>query len=197
DSGYAAASALFRDRLLSLSANQPSLAIDFIQSSVKPQAAIVQDVRWNPAPGILLSLRCREEYLSAASLQVRITGTRMDLQNLVCEVTESDGKRQLLEAVAHLPAARNEPSDGESLMLQGQTSRGYQYLRDLTIQKNELYFHRWRPQNITYLYGFRKHEQGNNAVEIAQFDPLIRQLEKQIQEARAPQWKSLIIRRAE
>ena len=25
------------------------------------------------------------------------------------------------------------------------------------------FFHRWRPQNETYLFGFRKHEQGKNA----------------------------------
>ena len=48
------------------------------------------------------------------------------------------------------------------------------------MKKNELYFHRWRPQNITYLFGFRKHEQGNNAADIAKFDPFILDLEKQI-----------------
>ncbi|MCA9182924.1 MAG: SGNH/GDSL hydrolase family protein, partial [Planctomycetales bacterium] len=46
--------------------------------------------------------------------------------------------------------------------------------------KNQLYFHRWRPQNETYLFLFRKHEQGNNAVEIPQFDPLIDQVEAAI-----------------
>ena len=35
---------------------------------------------------------------------------------------------------------------------------------------------------ITYLTGFRKHEQGNNAVEIAQFDPLVEQIEAKIDE---------------
>ena len=39
-------------------------------------------------------------------------------------------------------------------------------LRALIVAKNRLYFHRWRPQNETYLFGFRKHEQGQNAVEI-------------------------------
>ena len=36
---------------------------------------------------------------------------------------------------------------------------------------------------MTYLFGFRKHEQGRNASEIPQFDPLIADLEKQIYEA--------------
>lgn len=46
--------------------------------------------------------------------------------------------------------------------------------------KNELFFHRWRPQNETYLFGFRKHEQGKNAAEIVQFDPLIAAAEADI-----------------
>lgn len=46
--------------------------------------------------------------------------------------------------------------------------------------KNQLFFHRYRPQNETYLLLFRKHEQGNNAVEIPQFDPLIGRAEEAI-----------------
>ncbi|MEX2173617.1 MAG: SGNH/GDSL hydrolase family protein [Pirellulaceae bacterium] len=53
-------------------------------------------------------------------------------------------------------------------------------LRTAIGEKNELYFHRYRPQNETYLFLFRKHEQGNNAVEIPQFDPLIEKQEQQI-----------------
>ena len=53
-------------------------------------------------------------------------------------------------------------------------------LRMTIVAKNELFFHRWRPQNFTYLFGFRKHEQGNNAVEIPQFDPLIEKKEEAI-----------------
>ena len=53
-------------------------------------------------------------------------------------------------------------------------------LRQLIIQKNELFFHRSRPQNMAYILGFRKHEQGRNAVEIPQFDPLITKAEVKI-----------------
>ena len=59
-------------------------------------------------------------------------------------------------------------------------------LRKAIIEKNELYFHRWRPQNVTYLFLFRKHEQGNNAVEIPKFDPLIETKEKEIGKLRVP-----------
>ena len=64
----------------------------------------------------------------------------------------------------------------------GTDSVQYENMRSLIVKKNELYFHRWRPQNITYLFGFRKHEQGNNAADIAKFDPFIQDLEKQIHE---------------
>ncbi len=59
-------------------------------------------------------------------------------------------------------------------------------LRQTIVEKNELYFYRWRPQNVTYLFGFRKHEQGNNAVEIPQFDPLIAAREATIRTLSVP-----------
>jgi hypothetical protein len=59
-------------------------------------------------------------------------------------------------------------------------------LRRLIVEKNQLYFHRYRPQNETYLFGFRKYEQGNNAVEVPQFDALIEAKEKEIAKLRVP-----------
>jgi hypothetical protein len=53
------------------------------------------------------------------------------------------------------------------------------------LKKDELFFNRWRPQNETYLFGFRKHEQGQNAKEIPMFDPLIDQADAKIQELKA------------
>ena len=64
----------------------------------------------------------------------------------------------------------------------------YHAVRLEIAKKNELYFHRWRPQNITYLFGFRKHEQGNNAADIARFDPFIRESEERIAGLQQPQW---------
>lgn len=57
---------------------------------------------------------------------------------------------------------------------------GHDELRHAIVEKNRLYFYRWRPSNETYLFGHRKHEQGNNAVEIPQFDPLVAEKEQQI-----------------
>ncbi len=59
-------------------------------------------------------------------------------------------------------------------------------LRQAIIKKNELFFHSWRPQNETYIFLFRKHEQGNNAVEMPQFIPLVEAEEKKIAELRKP-----------
>jgi lysophospholipase L1-like esterase len=59
-------------------------------------------------------------------------------------------------------------------------------LRQAIVAKNRLYFYRWRPENETYLFGFRKHEQGQNAREIPQFEPLIAEKEKEIAKLRVP-----------
>lgn len=59
-------------------------------------------------------------------------------------------------------------------------------LRRTIVRKNLLYFHRWRPQNETYLFGFRKHEQGQNAREIPLFDPLVAEQEARIAQRKLP-----------
>ena len=59
-------------------------------------------------------------------------------------------------------------------------------LRSAIRHKNELFFHRWRPANWTYLFGFRKHEQGQNAVEIPRFDPMVEEWDHKIAKLRDP-----------
>lgn len=59
-------------------------------------------------------------------------------------------------------------------------------LRQAIQEKDKLFFYRWRPANQTYLFGFRKHEQGNNAREILMFDPLIAEQEGRIAELKKP-----------
>ncbi len=59
-------------------------------------------------------------------------------------------------------------------------------LRRTIVEKNRQFFHRWRPENETYLFGFRRHEQGQNAKEIPMFDPVIAQLETRIAQLRQP-----------
>lgn len=57
-------------------------------------------------------------------------------------------------------------------------------MRERVNAKNQLFFHRWRPANETYLFLFRKHEQGNNAAEIPRFDPLVAKAEAAVRTAR-------------
>ena len=59
-------------------------------------------------------------------------------------------------------------------------------MRQTIVDKNSQFFYRWRPQNWTYLFGFRKHEQGQNAAEIPQFDPLISKAEATISHLSQP-----------
>ena len=58
-------------------------------------------------------------------------------------------------------------------------------LREAILRKNSLFFHRSRPANYTYIFGFRKREQGRNAVEIPKFDPLVEAAEADVQEISA------------
>ena len=81
---------------------------------------------------------------------------------------------------------RQKLQDGSTFHTFTESSVSSINLLKLIKRKNELYFHRWRPQNETYLLLFRKHEQGNNAVEIPKFDPLVADLEKKIATSRIP-----------
>lgn len=50
----------------------------------------------------------------------------------------------------------------------------------LGAESQRLFFDMHRPQNETYLLLFRKHEQGNNAVEIGQYRPLVAEAQLQL-----------------
>ncbi|MEX0742067.1 MAG: SGNH/GDSL hydrolase family protein [Phycisphaeraceae bacterium] len=59
-------------------------------------------------------------------------------------------------------------------------------LREQILLKNKLFFHQFRPQNETYIRGFRKHEQGRHAADLPRFDPLIEEREVKINRLRRP-----------
>ncbi len=62
-----------------------------------------------------------------------------------------------------------------------------QKLQRAIIDKEAMFMHRYRPQNETYLFLFRKHEQGNNAPEIDQFEELLNKQDQTIQGLASPQ----------
>jgi lysophospholipase L1-like esterase len=78
------------------------------------------------------------------------------------------------------------PPLGVLLVPAGPSLEQAEKLRQAIVEKNRLYFYRWRPANETYLFGFRKHEQGQNAREIPQFDPLVAEAEAKIAKLRVP-----------
>ncbi len=106
----------------------------------------------------------------------------------------------LVLAVAGLPSGHHElRANGRTVavksaedwakgvpILAGPDLEQVEQLRRAINRKNTLFFDRWRPQNITYLFGFRKHEQGNNAIEIPRFDPLVAEQEQEIARLRKP-----------
>ena len=128
------------------------------------------------------------------------------LEKYVVAIRQLAARREapVIDLFALEPAARNLTENGihfgpngyaaiaqgvrqqQKLAVRGLTSAQEEQIRQRIVEKNMLFFHRWRPQNITYLTGFRKHEQGNNAVEIAQFDPLVEQIEAKIDELKKP-----------
>ncbi len=65
--------------------------------------------------------------------------------------------------------------EGLGLSTPDTPATAFEDLRRAVIAKDTLFFNRWRPHNETYLFGFRKHEQGQNAKEIPMYDPLIAQ----------------------
>jgi len=83
----------------------------------------------------------------------------------------------------HPPAPRSD--DNAALPLEK--------LRRAIVEKNRLYFQTWRPQNITYLFGFRKHEQGQNAKEVAQIRKLVEQKEAEIDWLKKPRKQTIEI----
>lgn len=60
-------------------------------------------------------------------------------------------------------------------------------LLDLILQKNRMFFHQYRPQNRTYILGFRSYEQGRHVKGLEDLDIIIEYLEGQIKDLRVPQ----------
>ena len=72
-----------------------------------------------------------------------------------------------------------------------QTKKETEALRDVILRKNQWWFHRSRPANVAYVFGFRKREQGQNAVEIPKFDGLVAEEEQRIAKLRSLNSQSL------
>ena len=143
--------------------------------------------------------------LSGAGLDALIAGTKAinvrlhpataTPRPMILKVTGlAGGKYTIANGHSPLTTASAKDLAGGISLDPGQWNRPHATLKRAIIEKNQLFFHRWRPQNETYLFGFRKHEQGNNAAEIPQFDPLIGQEEERIQKLKAAPSLTLSLR---
>ena len=59
-------------------------------------------------------------------------------------------------------------------------------LRALIAEKNLHYFHYWRPQNDTYIFGFRRKEQGSLTAEFPKYPPILNEKDAEIAKLRVP-----------
>jgi len=93
---------------------------------------------------------------------------KFDFVDLDAALGGPRGMADMTDDGVHLTAQGYARSAGNFLRALGfKVERDYtldlEPLRQAIRKKNELYFYRWRPQNETYLFGFRKHEQGRTA----------------------------------
>lgn len=192
DYGYACASLVFRERLLNIPANLPVVEVDGAAKTVTSSDAEIRNVKWNPDDSTLVSFEVQEKMLSALPLVISAgAASAKEVASSGGVISQGETSQEIHQR-SFLAAKGSKFQQGRSFA--SDVNPQYEAMRKLLLKKNELYFHRWRPQNITYLFGFRKHEQGNNAADIAKFDPFIQELEKQIHELQQPQWRTVVLK---
>ena len=69
-------------------------------------------------------------------------------------------------------------------------------LRALIAEKNLHYFHYWRPQNDTYIFGFRRKEQGHLTAEFPKYPPILNEKDAEIAKLRVPASHTYLLERA-
>lgn len=180
--GYRRVSMALASRLTGRTFHSSVIEVDLSAQVATSRSGEIRNARWKTSG---VSFEFRPNAVTGALLTVRVKETPKS-GDIGVSASVPGGQATRLK--------RNpDMENNATVTFLADENANYEQLRQLTVNKNELYFHRWRPQNITYLFGFRKHEQGNNASEIALFDPLIAELEKQIHEAKQPVWQTITI----
>lgn len=133
------------------------------------------------------------ERIGTEGLRFTVTDDRLPTRGRFVFATGLSGVHKLLidgKVIDHFGLK----SEDGIMVVNGPDFDQTEKLREAIVAKNELYFHRWRPQNETYLFGFRKHEQGKNGLEIPKFDPLVEAKEKEIAKLSRPTPRTYEIR---
>jgi lysophospholipase L1-like esterase len=175
--GYLQLARVFEDRL-GWTASRPEVELAASGKVLRQAALRVEDLQTISAGGLEFDLRLDRLPIprpgGVAGLRLRVDGLPPGTWKLV-----ADGSTWASAQAANW-------REGVAVS-QVPDSAQFESLRKAIVDKNQLYFHRWRPQNETYLFGFRKHEQGNNASEVPMFDPLVEKQEATIARLRVPQ----------
>ena len=120
------------------------------------------------------------------AVDARVVPERPEWRRVMKVTGLADGHWALLAGDAVLAAASaDEWAKGVAIVDSPLAGQAEEYRR-LAVLKNQQFFNQWRPQNETYLFGFRKNEQGRNAREIPMFDKPIAEFEAKLAELRAP-----------
>ena len=177
---------------LGIEAQSPEIAIDVTAGTAKANGAAITNYAGKSDAAAF--------ELKAAQLPYPAVPDHAPLGAAMPVAAERLSIEGLAPGVYRLLIDGQEAARGDSAAwAKGQSiERGEQHLQIERLRaaintKNELFFNRHRPQNETYLFLFRKHEQGNNAVEIPQFDPLIEIKEHEIAELRVPQQRKYVL----
>lgn len=101
----------------------------------------------------------------------------------------NQGCYTLSQGTADVVSASAERWSGGVEIEQGLLFEQANELQELIVNKNQLYFRKYRPMNRTYLIGFRSYEQGQNTKELEQLDLFITRFEDQIFQLRKSQPK--------
>ena len=136
--------------------------------------------RSKPVPTLTISSIQNSQKVSA-TIEFELAAVRRGSVGIAFSSDVADGRYELIidgkPQIEFEYNANGGLSGGPSLVPAAYVTTA---LREATIDKNEMYFHRWRPQNVTYLFLFRKHEQGNNAKEVEEFEEIVAKLDDRI-----------------
>jgi len=194
DYGYWTLSGVI-SRSLGLTPPRWSLDIDVAKRSVEAQGA-----------------RCDKVQIARSSARVEVTdlalppppppeassASRRDESRRTLRVRGLSAGSYVIEAGDRTVAKASAADLARGISItDGPETRQVERLRGTIARKNFLFFHRWRPQNNTYLFLFRKHEQGDLAGEVDEFVPLIEHQERIIAELCTPVTRTYIVRREE
>ncbi len=100
-----------------------------------------------------------------------------------------------IDGVAVATASGEEWSKGVAVT-KGPEFEQLEKLRRLIEEKNRHYYHYWRPQNDTYIFGFRRKEQGHLTAEFPKYPPILNEKDAEIAKLRVPVPHTYVLERA-